>query len=87
MNRRTQKNSVDLIPPSDIWDFIHQNCPLSRLEAEVLLYRYIYGIGEKELAAKLGVSWRRINRATYRMKAKIRLHKSNIRLLEATLKN
>ena len=56
----------------DLWDFIHFNCPLSRLEAQVLVGRYILKRGERELAAEIGVPWRRINRATWRLKWKLR---------------
>lgn len=63
----------------DIWDFINQKCPLSRLEAHVLIGRYIMGFGERELAAELGLHWRTINRATWRMKAKLRNYKDHLR--------
>ena len=57
---------------NDLWDFIHFNCPLSRLEARVLVGRYILHRGEKELAEEIGVPWRRINRATWRLKLKLK---------------
>jgi hypothetical protein len=47
---------------------------LSPLEARVLLYRYIYCKGEQELANELGVDWRILNRAAWRLKAKLRAH-------------
>lgn len=56
----------------DLWDFIHFNCPLSRLEAQVLVGRYILHRGERELADEIGVPWRRLNRATWRLKLKLR---------------
>lgn len=56
----------------DLWDFIHFNCPLSRLEAQVLVGRYILQRGERELADEIGVPWRRLNRATWRLKLKLR---------------
>ncbi len=56
----------------DIWDFINAYCPLSSLESLVLVERYISGKGERELAKEIGVPWRRLNRATWRMKGKLR---------------
>jgi len=57
---------------NDIWDLIHFCCPLSRLEAVVLVHRYVLRKGERELAKELGVKWRTLNRATWRMKCKLR---------------
>jgi DNA-directed RNA polymerase specialized sigma24 family protein len=64
----------------DLWDFIHYNCPLSRLEAQVLVGRFILGFGERQLAAELGLPWRTVNRATWRMKAKIRTYTDALRI-------
>ena len=58
----------------DVWDLIHYRCPLSPLEARVLVYRYILGIGERQLATELNVPWRKLNNAAWRMKAKLRAH-------------
>jgi len=44
------------------------------LEARVLVYRYILGIGERQLATELNVPWRKLNNAAWRMKAKLRAH-------------
>ncbi len=65
----------------DIWDLIHYYCPLSNLEAKVLIHRYILGKGERELAEELGVPWRRLNRANWRMKLKLRGQLALIRRL------
>lgn len=65
----------------DIWDLIHYRCPLSKLEARVLIHRYVLGKGERELAQEWGVSWRRLNRATWRMKLKLRGQLEAIRRL------
>jgi len=66
------RHATDLTKVEDIWDFLNQRCPLSKLEARVLLERYILGKGELALAQEMGVPWRRLNRATWRMKAKLR---------------
>jgi len=69
----------------DIWDVIHYCCPLSKLEAKVLIHRYLLGKGERELAQELGVPWRSLNRATWRMKGKLRsqlVRLADIRRLE-----
>lgn len=73
--RRTierQAKVFDEIVVGDMWDVIHYYCPLSKLEARVLIHRYVLGKGERELAHELGVPWRRLNRANWRMKAKLR---------------
>lgn len=75
------KLRTELTRGDDIWDFIHFNCPLSHLEAQVLVGRYILGRGERELAAELGVPWRRLNGATWRMKAKLRAYADALRLM------
>ena len=67
----------------DILDVIHYRCPLSPLEAKVLLHRYILAKGERRLAEELGVNPRVLNRATWRMKAKIRAHIHVIRQVYA----
>ena len=56
----------------DIWDLIHYRCPLSTLEAKILIHRYVLGKGERELAQEWRVPWRRLNRAAWRMKLKLR---------------
>lgn len=70
--RRKVQSPPDGIVINDLWDLIHFLCPLSNLEAIVLVHRYILGKGERELAAELGVGWRVLNRATWRMKCKLR---------------
>lgn len=67
-----KKVPVQEAPICDIWDLIHYRCPLSKLEARILIRRYIFGKGERELAADLGLPWRAVNRATWRMKGKLR---------------
>jgi hypothetical protein len=76
----TRRKSVAV--GDDLWDFIHYNCPLSRLEAQALIGRFILGRGERELADELGVPWRRLNRATWRMKAKLRLYADALHLAQ-----
>jgi hypothetical protein len=71
----------------DLWDFIHFNCPLSRLEAEVLVGRYIMQRGEKELARDLGVPWRRLNRAAWRLKLKLRSYSKQLGLSQTMSSN
>ena len=68
------KSAVQLKGVNDIWDFIHFNCPLSALEARVLVGRYVLRKGERELAEELGVHWRTLNRAAWRLKAKLRTY-------------
>ncbi len=63
---------ADVAELEDLWDVIHYHCPMSRLEAQALVGRFVLCLGERELAAELGVSWRTLNRATWRMKAKLR---------------
>ena len=65
-------------PGGDIWDFINLYCPLSPLEAQVLVGRYILGKGERELASELGLEWRTLNRAAWRMKAKLRSYADSL---------
>ena len=67
-----RRAACDVACLADLWDVIHYLCPLSRLEAVVLIERYVNGYGERELASKLDVNWRTLNRATWRMKAKLR---------------
>jgi hypothetical protein len=71
-SQRDAAAQTEVIVGDDLWDFIHFNCPLSRLEAQVLVGRYILQRGEKELATELGVPWRRLNRAAWRLKLKLR---------------
>lgn len=40
--------------------------------ARILVRRYVLGKGEREVADELGVGWRTVNRATWRMKLKLR---------------
>ena len=77
MPMKTTSCSTDVII-DDIWDLIHYRCPLSPLEARVLLHRYVFGKGEAELAAEMGVPWRTLNRAAWRLKAKLRAHLDGI---------
>jgi DNA-directed RNA polymerase specialized sigma24 family protein len=67
-----QASSSTEVIIDDLWDLIHYRCPLSPLEAKVLLHRYIFAKGESELAAELGIPWRSLNRAAWRLKAKLR---------------
>jgi hypothetical protein len=66
---------------ADIFDLIHYRCPLSPLEAQVLVHRYILCKTERQLAKELGTTARVVNRAAWRMKAKIRAHLPDIRKL------
>jgi hypothetical protein len=77
-----RKSQDSFIECEDLWDFIHYNCPMSRLEAQALVGRFVLGRGERELAAELGLSWRTINRATWRMKAKLRSCALDLHLMQ-----
>jgi hypothetical protein len=69
------------------WDLIHYRCPLSPLEARVLVLRYVFGMGELEVAAKLNVPWRKVNRASWRLKAKLRNHIEQLHSLPSAIGN
>ena len=69
----------------DIWDFIHYRCPLSPLEAKVLVRRYVLCMSEREAAKAMGLDWKVLNRATWRLKAKLRAHLDEIRALSRSL--
>ena len=76
MRQRHQDENIH-----DSWDLIHYRCPLSALEAQVLFHRYVLGKGERELANELQIPWRTLNRAAWRMKAKLRGQLNSVRKL------